>query len=390
MKALHFFRTNLAAQFSLMFILVAFFKPILPPYVTMFLYSVSLTLKNIFVFLLPIISFTCLFCCFLTLQKSSVFKILLFLFIVIFLSNYLSTMIAFGFSSFSLISFSSPYLNNFGIPSELTPLWHFEPKPLISNDAALLAGTVLGCIFSFSPNTLANQLGQHLKNVVNFFLGKLFVPILPFFILGFILKMEFKGEFRQIFESYFSLMFYIFLIYTIYFLILFFIAAEFNFRRCLFYIKNTIPVMLTAFSTMSSLATMPVTIDAAEKNTKNDEIVRLIIPLTVNIHTVGLAICIPVLAFSVLVNFGHDLPSLFQYSVFSFYFVLAQFAVAAMPGSGILVMIPILENHLGFTAEMSALITVMYIFFDPLETVANTLGNSVLSIIASNVKRKMS
>lgn len=298
-------------------------------------------------------------------------------------------MIAFGVSNLSLINFSGTHSGSFGITSELNPLWYFELEPLISNDVSLLAGITLGYVFSFFPNNYINDLGKWSKKFVNFFLGRLFVPILPFFVLGLVLKMEIKGSFIQFVESYFSLMIYIFLIYTVYFIFLFFIAANFNLKRFFFYVKNTVPVIFTAFSTMSSLATMPLTIRAAEKNTENNEIVRLIIPITVNIHTIGLAISIPILAFSILINFGYDLPSFFQYSIFSFYFVLAQFAVAAMPGSGILIMIPILENHLGFTTEMSALITMLYIFFDPLETVANTLGNSVLSIIVSNIKRKI-
>ena len=64
-----------------------------------------------------------------------------------------------------------------------------------------------------------------------------------------------------------------------------------------------------------------------------------------------------------------------QYLVFAFYFVLAKFSVAAVPGGGILVMLPILESCLGFDAQMLSLITALYILFDPVITCANVLGN---------------
>ena len=70
---------------------------------------------------------------------------------------------------------------------------------------------------------------------------------------------------------------------------------------------------------------------------------------------------------------------------FAFYFVLMQFAAAGAPGCGILLMIPLLENYLGFTGEMSALITTLYILFDSAETSANVLGNSVLVIMISKI-----
>lgn len=46
-------------------------------------------------------------------------------------------------------------------------------------------------------------------------------------------------------------------------------------------------------------------------------------------------------------------------------------------------MIPLLENYLGFTGEMSALIITIYILFDAAETSANILGNSALVITVS-------
>ncbi len=134
---------------------------------------------------------------------------------------------------------------------------------------------------------------------------------------------------------------------------------------------------------MSSLATMPVTISAAEKNTGNVNISRVVIPATVNVHMVGVSIAIPLMAFSILLNFGYPLPNFYDYCLFALYFVITQFTVAAIPGGGILVMIPILESQLGFTPEMSALITILYILFDPAITITNVLGNSALVIMVS-------
>lgn len=115
---------------------------------------------------------------------------------------------------------------------------------------------------------------------------------------------------------------------------------------------------------------------------------RFVVPLTVNIHTIGLAINIPLLALYILLNFANSLPSFSTYLEFAAYFVLAQFSVAAVPGCGVLLMIPLLETYLGFTNEMSALLIVIYVLFDPLETSANVLGNSIIIILLSQIKNK--
>ncbi|WP_253305916.1 cation:dicarboxylate symporter family transporter [unidentified bacterial endosymbiont] len=112
-----------------------------------------------------------------------------------------------------------------------------------------------------------------------------------------------------------------------------------------------------------------------ELNLNNKEIAGAVIPATVNIHLVGDCFAIPLFAYAVLKSFGMDEPSLLNYLIFSFYFVLAKFSVSAIPGGGIIVMLPILEKYLGFNTEMMSLITALYILFDPVITAANVLGN---------------
>ena len=78
-------------------------------------------------------------------------------------------------------------------------------------------------------------------------------------------------------------------------------------------------------------------------------------------------------------SYGVAEPSLYSYLVFMSYFVLAKFSVAAVPGGGILVMLPILESCLGFNAQMLSLMTALYVLFDPFITCANVLGNGAFA-----------
>ena len=75
------------------------------------------------------------------------------------------------------------------------------------------------------------------------------------------------------------------------------------------------------------------------------------------------------------------------YLIFACYFVMAKFSVAAVPGGGILVMLPILERYLGFDATMLSLITALYILFDPIITCANVLGNGGFAMGLSLYKK---
>jgi Na+/H+-dicarboxylate symporter len=130
---------------------------------------------------------------------------------------------------------------------------------------------------------------------------------------------------------------------------------------------------------------MPLTILGTEKNSKHPDIARSIIPATVNIHLIGDCFAIPIFAFAVMKSFGFTEPSIFSYLIFAAYFVLAKFSVAAVPGGGILVMLPILETYLGFNSEMLSLITALYILFDPVITSANILGNGAFAMGIGNL-----
>ena len=94
------------------------------------------------------------------------------------------------------------------------------------------------------------------------------------------------------------------------------------------------------------------------------------------------------IALAIMSTFGLPFPDLTTFMIFASYFVIAKFAVAGIPGGGIVVMIPILEKYLGFSPEMSGLITAIYILLDPLNTTANVLGNGAFAILTTNIFKK--
>jgi Na+/H+-dicarboxylate symporter len=173
-----------------------------------------------------------------------------------------------------------------------------------------------------------------------------------------------------------------------YLVLVFFALNDFNLRATLGAMKNFLPAAIAGFSTMSSAAVMPLTIEGAAKNASNKDLARAVVPCTVNIHLLGDCIAIPIFAYAMMKSFAMPEPALFAYVVFVCYFVLAKFSVAAVPGGGIIVMLPILESHLGFTPEMLSLMTALYILFDPVVTCANVLGNGAFSKLIDKIMLK--
>ncbi len=362
--------------FIMIFIIIAcvvidFFAPLI---IKQFLYSISMTIKGIIVMLLPVIIALLLFKTMVSLASKAT-KMVAILLVVVCSSSLTATLLS-RFLGEAIYGLSFSMLK----PSEtegLTSLWSINFPSLISNDQAILCGILFGVILAKLKPHFALKAAAISDKLVNVILGN-FIYIIPFFISGFIIKMQYEGVIASIIGHYFSVFLVVICGQYLYITLIYWLLSGFSKNRLLADLKNMIPAVISGFSTMSSAASMPLTIKAAENISKNKSLAKAIVPVTANIHLIGDCFAIPIFAYAVIKSFGIEEPSISNYLIFSIYFVLAKFSVAAVPGGGILVMIPILEKYLGFNSDMISMITALYILFDPVITAANVLGNGAL------------
>jgi proton glutamate symport protein len=147
--------------------------------------------------------------------------------------------------------------------------------------------------------------------------------------------------------------------------------------------KGIIPAQILAFSTSSSAATLPVTIDCAEKRLGiSEEVASFVLPLGATINMDGTSIHQGVSAVFIAQAFGLDL-SLGQQLTILMTAVLSSIGAAAVPGAGIIMLIIVLEA-VGIDPSGLALILAVDRPLDMLRTVVNVTGDStVASVIAS-------
>lgn len=346
-------------------------------------YALSLTLKSFIVFLLPFIIFGLLFKTALQLAHHAT-KVILFILLAVCCSNFLSTFLS---------HYVGIWVHHFDftmtLPTAtqaLTPLWTLSLPTWIPNDKAMLAGIVSGLLISYFKPQVGNRLAHFFEQGVNKILS-IFTYIIPIFVAGFIVKLNYDGGVKIILQQYAMIFLLIFLSQFAYIAFIYFMSNQCRFSALINSFKNMLPAAIAGFSTMSSAAAMPLTLIGTQKNTQDSAIARATIPFTVNIHLIGDCFAIPILAYAILKNYGVAEPVFLDYIIFSLYFVLAKFSVAAVPGGGIIVMLPILESYLGFNAEMLSLITALYILFDPVITSANVLGNGGFAMVMHKLQK---
>jgi len=351
-----------------------------------FFYALSLTIKSVLVFLLPFVVFSFVAASFIRLGDSAwLFAVLLAG--MVFLSNITAIFTGYAIGWFMVPVIATPISLDRFDGNGLGIMWVFELSPLFSNMTALLLGVVVGIVVNALKNQPLRDGLFRLSEAAGWGLTHGFVPLLPLFILGFAFKLHADGILSQAFVSFGPLLVLVVVTQLCYLLGCFLVAANFSPRRLMRYMGNILPVWLTGLGTLSSAATMPVLIECTGKNLGNPVMARTVVPVIVNIHTIGSAICLTILALMILNTFNRPLPSLPVFAVFGFYFALAKFSVAAVPGGVVLVVGPILQSLLGFSDEMLGLITALYMIFDPFGTAVNVSGNGAFAIVFDRLCR---
>ena len=139
------------------------------------------------------------------------------------------------------------------------------------------------------------------------------------------------------------------------------------------------PAQLLAFSTSSSGATLPVTMERCEEELGvSEEVSSFVLPLGATINMDGTALYQAVAAVFIAQTIGMDLTLGAQLTIV-FTAVLASIGTAAVPGAGIIMLIIILEA-VGVPSAGIALILGVDRILDMMRTVTNVTGDASVAV----------
>lgn len=153
--------------------------------------------------------------------------------------------------------------------------------------------------------------------------------------------------------------------------------------------KTMFPVQLVAFSTSSSAATLPVTMEQVEKGLGiSHEISSFVLPIGVTVNMDGTSLYQAVAAVFIAQVFGIDL-TLMQQLTIILTATLASIGSAAVPGAG-MVMLIIVLNSVGLPLEGLALILAVDRPLDMLRTVVNVTGDAMMATVIAKSENQIS
>lgn len=152
------------------------------------------------------------------------------------------------------------------------------------------------------------------------------------------------------------------------------------------FFKGMMPAIIFAFSSASSVGTLPINLDCVQKLGAKKEVASFVLPLGATINMDGTAIYQGVCAIFIASCYGIQL-TLPQMVTIVLTATLASIGTAGVPGAG-MVMLAMVLTSVGLPVDGIALVAGVDRIFDMGRTTVNITGDAACAVVVSNMEAK--
>jgi len=302
---------------------------------------------------------------------------------------YASTVLS-GLLAFFLISMLSPVVANVAgeivSGEKLQPYFNITVAPLFGVMSALVLAFIFGIGVATTGSKTLRDVLEEGKNVIELLIAKVIIPIIPFFIAGVFAGMAAEGTVFNTLRTFGLVLLLAIGTQWLWIVILYLVAGAVAGGSPLKPIKTMLPAYLTAIGTMSSAATLPVTLKQAKEIGIEDEIADFVVPLCATIHLAGSTITLTFCSVAVMIiSGGLTVPGLLQILPFILMLGIVMVAAPGVPGGAIMAAYGLLGSMLGFGEAALGLMVALYIAQDMFGTATNVTGDGAIAIIVNRI-----
>ncbi|MFI3314732.1 MAG: dicarboxylate/amino acid:cation symporter [Rikenellaceae bacterium] len=256
--------------------------------------------------------------------------------------------------------------------------------PVMSVMSALVLALFVGLSSVWTKSKTIITIISEFQRMVLALINRVLIPILPLFIAANFAIIGYEGVLVKQLPIFINVMVVVLIAHFVWLAILYTIGGLVANKNPFEVIKHYAPPYFTALGTMSSAATLPVSLKAAKKSTiLNDKTVDFSIPLFSNIHLCGSILTEVFFVLTVSKIIYGTLPELS--TMILFVVLLAIFAIGApgVPGGTVIASLGIVTSIVGFDEKATALLLTIFALQDSFGTACNVVGDGALTMIMS-------
>ncbi|GMB10737.1 MAG: dicarboxylate/amino acid:cation symporter [Candidatus Improbicoccus devescovinae] len=262
-----------------------------------------------------------------------------------------------------------------------------EVAPLFEIIPAMIISFALGIGLNLTGGVYFKKIIAEFYKIIELIVRKLLVSILPFYVFGTFVGLASSGNFLIVMSMFYKVFITIILLHWFCLFFQFCIAGVIAKQNPLKLIKNIFPVYLTGMATQSSVATIPISMQAAHKLSLSEAVINFVVPFCSTVHLTGSIISITSCSIAVMIlnNIKINFPTMFMFII-----ALGVMMVAApgVPCGAILAASSLLGSFLGFDSSMIALMIALHVCQDGFGTACNVCGDNAIAVIINKIYKK--
>ncbi|GAF11538.1 proton/glutamate symport protein [Bacillus sp. JCM 19045] len=208
---------------------------------------------------------------------------------------------------------------------------------------------VLGIGIAATGASTFKRVMEEGQGIIELIIRKAIIPLLPFYIAGVLAEMSYDGTVFETLGVFGIVLLLAISMHLFWLVIQYSVAGVVNGANPFRLLKSMLPAYITALGTMSSAATIPVTVSSVKKNNIRESIADFVVPLCANIHLSGSTITIVTAATAVMyVTPGLDFPGFVGMIPVILMLGVIMIAAPGVPGGAVIAATGILSSMLDF------------------------------------------
>ena len=260
---------------------------------------------------------------------------------------------------------------------------------IMSVMSALVFSILVGLAATWTKSELTCNLLGEFQNIVLDIVGKIIIPVLPFYIAATFCNLSYEGMITHQLPAFLQIILIVMAGHYIWLAVLYLLAGAYSGKNPWEVLKHYGPAYLTAVGTMSSAATLAVALDGARKSkVLRKDMVSFGIPLFANIHLCGSVLTEVFFCMTVSKILYGTLPSC--PTMILFCLLLGVFAIGApgVPGGTVMASLGLIIGVLGFDNAGTALMLAIFALQDSFGTACNVTGDGALTLMLTGYAEK--
>ena len=260
---------------------------------------------------------------------------------------------------------------------------------IMSVMSALVLSVLVGLAATWTNSKLTCDFLGELQNIVLDIVGKIIIPMLPFYIAATFCNLSYEGMITHQLPAFIQIILIVMAGHYIWLAVLYLLAGAYSGKNPWEVLRHYGPAYLTAVGTMSSAATLAVALDCARKSkVLRKDMVSFGIPLFANIHLCGSVLTEVFFCMTISkILYGH-LPSIGTMLLFCA--LLGIFAIGApgVPGGTVMASLGLITGVLMFDDAGTALMLAIFALQDSFGTACNVTGDGALTLMLTGYAEK--